>query len=204
MTNSSFRLLHKSNPCYQHFTHREVHPVRRRAPPAVPAAAAQGRELRVAPVGHLRILPGSDPHADALHRHLGSPEISHSRCRGLMRCQYWPSFSTCNPPATAPAAVVGREGRHHVVVSGVARHGGLPARGRRRRHGEGGAAAQAVLLLLLLLLLLVWLAMLPQVLRVQVDSGKVQYFGVHQWSLKLKRRRNRIRIGTDIDPKIIE
>ena len=196
-TISSFRLLHKINPCYQHFTHREVHPVRRRAPPAVPAAATQGRELRVAPVGHLRVLPGSDPHADALHRHLGSPE-SHSRCRGLIRCQYWPSFSTCNPPATAPAAVVGREGRHHVVVSGVARHGGLPARGRRRRDskgGVGGAAAQAVLLLLL-----VWMAVLPQVLRVQVDSGQVQYFGVHQWSLKLKRQCNRIRICNDINP----
>ena len=100
---------------------------------------------------------------------------------------------SCNPPATAPAAVVGREGRHHVVVSGVARHGGLPARGRRRRHGEGGAAAQAVLLLLL-----VWLAVLPQVLGVQVDSGQVQYFGVHQWSLKLKRQCNKI--CTDINP----
>ena len=54
--------------------------------------------------------------------------------------------------------------------------------------------------MLLLLLLLVWLAVLPQVLRVQVDSGQVQYFGVHQWSLKLKRQctLNRIRICTDI------
>ena len=55
-------------------------------------------------------------------------------------------------------------------------------------------------MLLLLLLLLVWLAVLPQVLRGQVDSGKVQYFGVHQWSLKLKRQCNRIRICNDINP----